>query len=679
MSGSVDSDGQAPADTQPEHEPEHADRPEHVETPDTEAPPEEAEQQPATAHGGRHGAAAAALAALGVVFGDIGTSPLYALRTVFTIDDGVVKATESDVYGVVSLMFWSVTIIVSIKYLGVLMRADNDGEGGVMALAALAQRLYAKRGRKVGALLVIGIVGVALFYGDSVITPAISLLSAVEGVEVAAPGVAHLVVPIAIVILVGLFFVQRYGTGRVGNLFGPVMVLWFAVLAVAGVVTTVQYPNVLQGLSPTWAVAFVFAHPAIAFVAMGAVVLVITGAEALYADMGHFGRSPIRRAWFFVVFPALTLNYLGQAALVLHRPGATANPFLLLFPDWLQLPVVVLATVATVIASQAVISGAFSLSRQAVQLGVLPPITVRQTSQREGGQIYLPVVNGLLFVGVLLMILAFESSERLATAYGVSVTGALVVDTILLLIVAPVLWHWRPWKIVLAAVAFGGLELTFLAGNLSKVLLGGWVPLLIALGVVTVMTTWRRGRFLVQQDRKEKEGSLADFVDELRAADLPRVPGIAVFPHPNALSVPLALRANVKANHVLHERVVIVSIEVVGIPVVPPEKRYRADELGYADDGIDYVTIRFGFSEEPDVPAAMRAICERGVLDCDPDEMDRASYFISRGAIRRTRSTGMAGWRKGLFVTLAHNAADPASRFALPSTRTVTMGSDVEI
>ena len=680
MSGSADTGGTAPTGTSEaeaplEGHPEHQEHPEHVETPEGEE-----HDRSSDGHGGpKRGVAVAALAALGVVFGDIGTSPLYALKTVFTIDGGIVKANESDVYGVVSLMFWSVTIIVSVKYLGVLMRADNDGEGGVMALAALAQRLYKHRARSVGPLLVIGIVGVALFYGDSVITPAVSMLSAVEGLEVASPAVAHLVVPIAIAILTALFLVQRFGTGKVGNLFGPVMVLWFVVIAVAGAAMVVRHPNVLQGLSPTWGVAFVVAHPAIAFVAAGAVVLVITGAEALYADMGHFGRSPIRRAWFFVVFPALTLNYLGQAALVLHQRGATSNPFLLLFPAPLQLPVVVLATVATIIASQAVISGAFSLSRQAVQLGALPPMTVRQTSAKEGGQIYLPVVNGLLFVGVLTVILAFESSERLATAYGVSVTGALVVDTVLLLIVAPLLWHWRPWKIVLAAVAFGGLELTFLAGNLSKVAHGGWVPLLIALAVVTVMTTWRRGRQLVQEDRKRKEGSLPEFIDELRAADLPRVPGIAVFPHPNSLSTPLALRANVGANHVLHERVVVVSIQVIGVPQAPPAKRYAVDDLGYADDGIDYLTIRFGFSEDPDVPAALREACERGVLDIAPDEMDQASYFVSRGAIRRTRSTGMARWRKGLFVTLAHNAADPAGRFGLPSTRTVTMGSDVEI
>ena len=652
-----------------------APEPRNGEAPDRGAASEQIGDDP---HGGaKRGVAAMALAALGVVFGDIGTSPLYALKTVFTIDGGIVKATPPDVYGVVSLMFWSITIIVSIKYVGILMRADNDGEGGVMALAALAQRLYKHRQRRIGVFLVIGIVGVALFYGDSIITPAVSVLSAVEGLQVAAPAVGHLTVPIAAVILTILFAVQRFGTGKVGNLFGPVMVLWFAVLAVSGLFTVVQHPSVLQGLSPTWAVLFVFEHPAIAFVAMGAVVLVITGAEALYADMGHFGRSPIRRAWFFVVFPALTLNYLGQASLVLHQPSARSNPFLLLFPEVLRLPVVVLATVATIIASQAVISGAFSLSRQAVQLGLLPPLTIRQTSKEESGQIYLPVVNTLLFLGVLAIMLAFQSSARLATAYGVSVTGALVVDTVLLLTVAPLLWHWRPWKVALAAVAFGGLELTFLSGNLSKVLHGGWVPLLIAAAVILVMTTWRRGRQLVSEDRREKEGSLADFVEEVRTERLVRVPGIAVFPHPNRDTTPLALRANVDHNHVLHERVIVVSIEVVGVPQVPQRKRFTYDELGYADDGIEHLTIRFGFSETPDVPEALRSACVAEVLDLEPNAMDQASYFISRGAIRRTRATRMAWWRKGLFVTLAHNAADPAARFQLPSDRTVTMGSDV--
>ncbi|MGN6742715.1 MAG: KUP/HAK/KT family potassium transporter, partial [Amnibacterium sp.] len=447
----------------------------------------------------------------------------------------------------------------------------------------------------------------------------------------------------------------------------------------AGLAEVVRHPAVLLGLSPTYAIGFVVAHPVLAFVAMGAVVLVITGAEALYADMGHFGRAPIRRAWFFLVFPALTLNYLGQAALVLNQPGTKVNPFFLLFPDWARLPSVILATAATIIASQAVISGAFSLSRQAVQLGLLPPLQVRQTSKEEGGQIYMPLVNTLLFVGVLIVMLAFGSSARLATAYGVSVTGALVTDTVLLLLVARPLWSWRPWKVVLAAVAFGGLEVTFLAGNLSKVLQGGWVPLLIAVLVLTVMTTWRRGRQLVIEDRTVKEGSLAEFVEEVRHTGVPRVPGVAVFPHPNRDTTPLALRANVEHNHVLHERVIIVSAMFARVPYVPDERAFRRDELGFADDGIEHLTIKFGFSEAPDLPDALHAAIDIGVLDLTHEQLDQASYFISRGAIRPTRSRRMVPWRRALFVTLARNAADPAARFRLTSTATVTMGSDVEI
>ncbi|WP_085369851.1 potassium transporter Kup [Leifsonia sp. NCR5] len=636
--------------------------------------------QPHRHPGGRRGSLmVVAVAALGVVFGDIGTSPLYALKTVFLLDDGAVRANEGDVFGVISLMFWSITIIVSIKYLGILMRADNDGEGGVMALAALAQRLYAKRAGKAGILLVIGIVGVSLFYGDSIITPAISVLSAVEGLHVTVPAISHLVIPIAAVILVGLFLVQRYGTGRVGVLFGPIMVLWFVVLAAAGLGMVIQFPSVLLGLSPSYAVVFIFSHPAISFIALGAVVLVITGAEALYADMGHFGRSPIRRAWFFLVFPALTINYLGQAALVLHDPAAKANPFFLLIPDWGRLPVVILATAATVIASQAVISGAFSLSRQAVQLGLLPPLTVRQTSRREGGQVYLPAINALLLIGVLAVMLAFGSSDRLSTAYGISVTGALVVDTLLLVLVARPLWGWGPWKMAAAAIVFGGLELAFLAGNLSKIVNGGWVPLLIAGAVILVMTTWRRGRLLVQEDRKKKEGSLQQFIEDIRAKNLPRVPGIAVFPHPNKDSTPLALRANVEHNHVLHESVIIVSMSTASVPHVPPLEAFTYDELGYTDDGIEHLTIRFGFSDKPDIPRALRAACYAGVLPLDARDFKEASYFISRGAIRTTKKSSMVRWRRSLFVALAHNAADPAARFGLPALRTVTMGSDVEI
>ncbi len=635
-------------------------------------------------HGGkfRRSAPALALAALGVVFGDIGTSPLYSMRTVFTIDGGIVKPIPEDVYGVISMLFWSITIIVSVKYVLVLMRVDNHGEGGVMALAALARRLYARRPGGTTVFLVIGIVGVSLFYGDSVITPAVSVLSAVEGLGTATPSIAHFIVPIAAVILVLLFVVQRFGTAKVGASFGPVMLLWFVVIAVAGVPMIVKHPGVLQGLSPTWAIAFVFAHPFISFIAMGAVVLAITGAEALYADMGHFGRMPILRAWFFVVFPALVLNYLGQAALVLDDPTTTKDPFFLLFPNWAQIPVVVLATAATVIASQAVISGAFSLTRQAVQLGLLPPLTIRQTSKREGGQVYLPAVNLLLFIGVMAIMLTFRSSAALATAYGVSVTGALVTDTLLLLLVVKALWRWSTWKLVVVGVVFGGLELTFLAGNLSKIAHGGWVPLLIALAVVTLMTTWHRGRKLVQEERRVREGSLSDFIDKVNADHVPRVPGVAVFPHPNKETTPLALRANVEHNGVVHQRVIIVSVLTANVPHVPAPEAFSRDELGHSDDGIDHITIKFGFSDDQDLPNAMRAACLSDVLDLEPGSMDEASYFISRGALRtgtRKGKHGMVAWRRKLFVAMAHNAADPAARFGLSPRRTVTMGSDVEV
>jgi KUP system potassium uptake protein len=640
-------------------------------------PPEESRFDAGPQHGGRP--SALLLAALGIVFGDIGTSPLYALQTVFAIDHGAVLPTQGDVYGVVSLIFWSVTLIVSIKYVMVLMRADNDGEGGVMALAALARRLYETRTSRAGFLVMLGIVGVSLFYGDSVITPAISVLSAVEGLKVAAPSLGHVVLPVSAVILTGLFAAQRFGTGKVGRLFGPVTALWLLAMATAGLGQVVQHPSVVKGLSPTYGVLFFAAHPGIAFVAMGAIVLAVTGAEALYADMGHFGRQPILRAWFFVVFPALVLNYLGQAALILHHPAASANPFFLLVPGWARLPMVVLATAATVIASQAVISGAFSLSRQAMVLGLLPPLTVRQTSEHEGGQIYLPGVNALLFVGVLTVMLTFRSSARLATAYGVSVTGALLVDTVLLLVVARVLWTWGPTKLVLAAVGFGGVELMFLSANLSKVAHGGWLPLLIAALVFTVMTTWRRGRQIVTKNRTDKEGSLREFVDDLPTRGLPRVPGTAVFPHPGKETTPLALRANVEHNQVLHENVIIVSASATNVPHVPAAERLTVDDLGYQFDGVQHVSVRFGFSDAPDLPAALQQACAAGALERGVTSIDDASFFLSRGTIRRTGAPGLARWRKTLFLALAHNAADPAAYFSLPVGRTVTMGSDVDL
>ncbi|MCO5994245.1 potassium transporter Kup [Actinoallomurus rhizosphaericola] len=630
----------------------------------------------------RSGLLALMLGALGVVYGDIGTSPLYSLQTVFRIDNGAVRPTSGDVYGVISMVFWSVTLIVSVKYVIFILRADNEGEGGVMALAALVRRvLGGVRGKAVVAMA-LGVFGASLFYGDSVITPAISVLSAVEGLKVSSPAVSHLVLPIAATILTLLFVAQRWGTHRVGSLFGPVMVLWFAAIAVAGVGEVVRKPGILLGLSPTYAGAFVLRHPYVAFIAMGAVVLAITGAEALYADMGHFGRKPIRRAWFGVVFPALTLNYLGQGALILRDPKSVANPFFLLLPGWARLPMVILATAATVIASQAVITGAFSVSRQAVRLGFLPYLRIRHTSPREIGQVYVPAVNWILFIGVLALMFGFKSSEHLATAYGVAVTGTLIITTILFLVIARAEWRWPMWRLVLIGVAIGGAEITYFAANLTKVTHGGWLPLLIAVSVFTVMKTWERGREIVTARRVDKEGALPELVRKLRTTKVPRVPGTAVFPHPGKETTPLALRANLDHNHVVHEHVVIVSVTYDTIPHVPREQRISVDDLGYRDDGIVHLTVKYGFQDDQDIPSALRLAASQAaprdaeLLDIDPDQ---ASYFLSRGTLRLTHEPGMSRWRKRLFLTLAKNAASPAEYFRLPEDRTVVMGTQVEL
>lgn len=617
------------------------------------------------------------LGALGVVFGDIGTSPLYAMQTVFSIDGNAVKPTTADVYGVISLMFWSITVIVSVKYVVFILQADNDGEGGIMALAALIREKLRPRSRRVAVAMLLGVVGASLFYGDSLITPAISVLSAVEGIEVVAPAAQRVVLPVGVAIVAALFLVQRLGTHRIGRLFGPIMVVWFVALAATGLPHIISSPGILRGLSPTYIVSFVADHPYTAFIAMGAVVLSITGAEALYADMGHFGRRPIRMSWFLVAFPALTINYLGQGALILDNPAAISNPFYLLAPTWSRLPLVVLATFATVIASQAVISGAFSVSRQAVRLGFLPQLTVRQTSSLESGQIYVPAVNWLLFGGVLVLMLAFRSSNKLATAYGLAVTGTLLLTTTLFLILAGSSWHWPKWRLVAVAVVFGGVELTFFAANLTKVVHGGWLPLLIAVVIVTVMLTWERGRLLVTGRRVEAEGSLQGFVDRLRANPVPRAAGTAVFPHPGKETTPLALRANTTFNNVLHEHVVIVSIQTENVPSIPLESRFSVDELGYVDDGISYVRVRVGFQDEPDIPAMLRAaVGTTPELEFNPDE---AFYFLSRITIERGNAPGMATWRKRLFIGLAHNAASPAVYFRLPEERTVVMGSRIEL
>jgi KUP system potassium uptake protein len=623
--------------------------------------------------------AGSTLAALGVVFGDIGTSPLYAIQTVFAINGGAVRPTRPDIYGVISLVFWAITLIVSIKYLAFVMRADNDGEGGVMALAALVQRASRNVGVSSAVLTALGVLGASLFYGDSVITPAISVLSAVEGIKVAAPGLAPGVVPVAVAILTALFAVQRWGTHAVGRVFGPVMAIWFAAIGIAGSREVIAHPAVIKALSPSYALQFVVGRPGVAFVAVGAVMLVITGAEALYADMGHFGRGPIRRAWFALVFPALTLNYLGQTALILHHPSAVDSPFFLLVPHWARIPMLFLATAATIIASQAVISGAFSVSRQAVQLGFLPRLTVRHTSPYAVGQVYVPAVNWGMFAVVVGLVVGFGSSERLGAAYGVAVSGTFVITTILFLTVARWRWRWPVWAIALGAAVFLTVEATFLAANLTKIHHGGWLPLVIAIGVFSVMTTWHRGREIVTANRVREEGPLQRFIDELHALDppLPRVPGTAVFLNPSLLTTPLAMRANVEHNHVLHEHVVIISVQPVDMPHVPRRERVMIDDLGYSDDNITHVTARFGFQDPPNIPDALGLAQSIG-----PEsgwDFERPSYFLSRLTIRVTAAPGMARWRKKLFVAIARNAASPVDYFGLPEERTITLGSHIPL
>jgi KUP system potassium uptake protein len=618
--------------------------------------------------------------ALGVVFGDIGTSPLYALQAVFNIDGRRVAVTPVDVYGVISLVVWSITMIVSVKYVTFIMRADNHGEGGIMALTSLLDGAKLKRTALKATLIILGILGASLFYGDGAITPAISVLSAVQGLQVATPSLSSLVVPITVAVLVLLFAIQRFGTGLVGHLFGPVMAVWFTVLGVTGAIEVAHHPGVLRALSPTYAARFVIDRPGVAFVALGAVVLAVTGAEALYADMGHFGRSPIRRAWFALVFPALTLEYLAQGSLLLRDHKAISNPFFLLLPSWAQMPMVILATVATVIASQAVISGAFSVTRQAMQLGFLPRLTIRQTSEHEIGQVYAPAVNVILFVIVVAIVLGFQTSNALASAYGVAVTGTFVLNTILFLAIARFLWHKPKRYIALGAVVFLSIEVPFFAANLTKVVHGGWLPLAIAAVAFTILVTWRKGRDIVTANRVAEEGPLEKFIEQLdsRVFTPVRVPGTGVFLNANPATTPLALRANVEHNHVLHEHVVIICIAVERVPHIPRSQRLTGDELGDPDDGITGIVAHFGFQDSPNIPAVLRLACKQGLL---PDDVDvkQASYFLSQMTIVPGRRGGMAGWRKKLFLFMAHNAANPATYFKLPDDRTVTMGERIEL
>jgi KUP system potassium uptake protein len=621
--------------------------------------------------------AALTLGALGVVFGDIGTSPLYALQTVFAADHHSIRPTEAGVYGVISLVFWSITMIVSVKYVTFIMRADNEGEGGIMALIALVQGVKLRgRWTKV-ALVALGIFGASLFYGDGMITPAISVLSAVEGLKVAAPSLESLVVPITLVIITVLFAIQRFGTGAVGRLFGPVMGLWFSVLAISGLGQIVDAPEILKALSPSYAVEFFVDHPGTAFIALGSVVLAVTGAEALYADMGHFGRPPIRLAWFLFVFPALTLNYLGQGALILGSPKAIDNPFFLLMPHWSRIPMVLLATVATVIASQAVISGAFSVTRQAVQLGFLPRVTIRHTSSEEEGQVFAPGINMILFVAVVALVVGFGSSSALASAYGIAVTGTLAIDTILFFVVVRMLWRRPAWLVAVGATVFLTVDLAFFAANVPKVVHGGWFPLTIAAIVFTILITWQRGREIVTRNRVEEEGPLRIFVEEVRGEDVHRAPGTGVFLNANRETTPLALREMFEHTRTLPHAVVIMSIETLRVPHVPPAEQVACDDLGYGDDGISHVTARVGFQDDKDVPTLLRLAQEKG-LERDID-LQNPSYYLSQITIVPTDDPGLAGWRKRLFVAISRNSASPVDYFNLPGDRVVTMGSHVDL
>ena len=623
---------------------------------------------------------AVVVGALGVVFGDIGTSPIYTVQTVFSPSDPHPVAVSTDsVFGIISLIFWSVMIIVTLTYVTLVMRADNDGEGGIMALITLIRRRRVGGRRAAAVLAALGIFGASLFFGDSMITPAISVLSAVEGLKVVQPSLEYLIVPITAVIIIVLFAFQRVGTGAVGRLFGPVMIAWFLAIGACGIWGIVGHPEILKALSPVYALDFLVGQFSIAFFALAAVVLAVTGAEALYADMGHFGRRAITRGWLILVFPACILSYLGQGALILDDPvNNISSPFFLLVPEWGRLPMVLLATAATVIASQAVITGAFSVASQAAQLGYLPRLRIVHTSESAIGQIYVPWINWVLMISVLTLVFTFQTSAALAFAFGMAVTGTITITTLLFFFVvrergAPL------WLVILGAGGILLVDLLFLGANLTKLVHGAWLPLAIGLTAFTVMTTWQRGRGIVTRQREREEGSLRAFVDELHELEPPllRVPGTAVFLNRGKETAPLAMRANVEHNRVLHEHVVIVTIETQPVPRVAMADRLVIDDLGYTDDGITGVSARFGYMDSPNVPAVLRLL-ETAGIEC-PIEVDTASYFLSTIELRRGDAPTMARWRKHLFLATSGISADAAEYFGLPRNRTVIMGSHVEV
>ncbi len=613
---------------------------------------------------------AALLGVLGVVYGDIGTSPLYAFKA--SLDHFAGRGFQRwEVLGILSLIFWSLVLVVTVKYVLLVMRADNRGEGGILALMALAQRVSpGERTRTVLALL--GIAGACLLFGDGVITPAISVLSAVEGLEVVAPALKEVVLPISAAIIIGVFLIQSRGTGTVGRLFGPVMVVWFVTIGVLGLIEIAMHPYVMLALSPSYGIELLVVHRGLAFLALGSVVLAVTGAEALYADMGHFGMPPIRRAWLFFVLPSLVLNYFGQGALVLANPKTEANPFYLLGPTWLQLPMVILATAATVIASQALISGAFSMARQCMQLGFLPRMAVLHTSHAEEGQIYVPQINTMLMVGVLVLVFAFKSSDSLASAYGIAVTGTFICTGLLATVVFRRQFHWSR---AAAIGAFGGLfilDLLFFIANLLKFFDGGWVPLAIAIVLMAMITSWRRGRELLLARWKSDSLPLASFVARLPSSRTIRVPGMAIFLTGNQDYVPAALLHNLKHNKVLHERVLFATVVNEDVPEVPAEERSTVTELA---PGIHRVIVRYGFMESPNLPRDLAALGEHGI-DYDPMQ---ASYFLNRETLVAASAPKMPAWRLWLFLLMARNAVPATEFFRIPSDRVIEMGVRVAI
>ena len=614
--------------------------------------------------------AALTLGAIGIVYGDIGTSPLYALKEVFA--HGHVPLSPENIYGILSMMFWTLTVIVSLKYVTLILRADNNGEGGLIAMLALASTAVAHRPALRNKLLAIGIFGTAIFFGDGVITPAISVLSAVEGMEVAAPALERFVVPVTLVVLTGLFMVQKHGTGGIGKFFGPVTAIWFIVLAVLGVSHIVRNPAVLAALSPHHALLFIFNHPGMAFIALGSVILCATGAEALYADMGHFGKKPIRLAWFSLVMPALVLNYFGQGAMLLAHPENVGNPFYEMAPQWALYPLVALATCATVIASQALISAAFSVTKQVIQLGYLPRLRILHTSVNETGQIYIPFVNWTLYGCIVLAVIFFGSSSKLASAYGITVTIDMLITTVMTFFVIRFAWKLPIALCIGATGVFFVIDLMFFSANVIKVVDGGWFPLLIGIVMFSLMMTWRDGRHLLSERLRSDSIDLKPFLEAVFSSPPQRVEGTAVFLNADAGTTPNALLHNLKHNKVLHKQNLFVTVKSHEVPWIGFNKRVEVESLG---NSCWQIMLHFGFKNEPDVPDALKLVRQHGI---HIDDME-TSYFLSRDIVIPTIGGGMAPWREKLFASMHRNASGAADFLSLPANRVVELGSKVEL